>query len=203
MKTQYIRALIMLGILLACPAIAFSLGEEQIAVSYKVVHATSAGELISYAHYSVVAHERSGYWLQRVISMTPKSKPLSITQTLLDKETHKVLRYIMHRPAKMGRPPSVIDLPLERMGKDEILPMLSEGLSGVPKSIRTEAGDFETLKISKENAVLCLSSDVPVLGVARAETGEFRMELIQISDAAHDLLSKKPLKGGVVYLEDE
>ena len=203
MRKHHIQQLIVSIMLLAYPAIAFSLGEEQFTVSYKVVHTTSAGELTSYAHYSIVASEQDGYWLQRVISMTPDSKPLSMTQTLLDNETHEALRYLMHRPAKMDRPPSVIDLPLERMGKDEILPVSPEGLSGATEQIRTEAGDFETLKISEDHAMLWLSAEVPVLGVARAQTDEFTMELIHVSDSAHDLFSKKPPKGGVVYLENE
>ena len=203
MREHYIQAFITALVLLICPALAFSLGEEQISVSYKVIHASSAGDLISYAHYSVVAYEEDSYWLQRVISMTPNSKPVSITQTLLDRETHEALRYIMHRPAKMNRPASVIDLPLERMGKDEILPLSPEGLPGLREDIRLEAGNFETLRISQGDAVLWLSADIPVLGVAKAETDVFTMELIHVSNAARDLLSKKPPKGGVVNLEDE
>jgi len=195
--------LVSIMLLLVCPRMAFSLGEEQRTVSYKVIHATSAGELISYAHYSIVAFEGDGYWLQRVITMAPDSKPVSITQTLLDDTSHKALRYVMHRPAKMNQAPSVIDLPLARMGKDEILPIDPETLSGVAERIRTEGGDFDALNVSEGETALWLSADIPVLGVARAENNEFTMELFQIRDAAHDLLSKRPPKGGVVYLENE
>jgi hypothetical protein len=203
MKRYQLHTFIAAILLLACPAIAFSLGEEQITVSYKVIHTTGAGELTSYAHYGIVGYEDDAYWLQRVISMTLDSKPLSITQTLLDSKTHHALRYIMHRPAKMDRPPSVIDLPLDRMGKDEILPFPLEALSGVRENIQTEIGEFDALRISEDDTVLWLSADIPVLGVAKTANAEFTMELIHVRDTTDDLLAKKPPRGGVVYLENE
>ncbi|PID56891.1 hypothetical protein CSB45_09530 [candidate division KSB3 bacterium] len=203
MKSYQFQIVIAAMMVLVCPAAGFSLGEEQVTVTYKVIHTTRAGELISYAHYSVAAHEAEGYWLQRVISLTADSKPLSIVQILLDRDTHQARRYIMHRPAKMDQPPSVIDLPLDRMGKDEILPMPLKAISGVREIIPTEFAEFDALKCSAKNSTIWLSAAVPVLGVVKVEHAEFTMTLSQIRDSARDLLSQKPPKGGISYMTNK
>ena len=189
-------------LVLACSITAFALGETGKTLTYKVTHNTAAGKLTTYAHYSIVAHAEAGYWLQRTTSMRPDSKPLSITQTLLDDYTHEPLRYIMHRPAKMDRPPSVIDLPLSEMGKDEILPTPLIGAFTEDAHLQLEAGSFDTKKGWDGHATLWVSLDIPVLGVAQAETQDWTMELVRIKDGAVDLLSQKPSEGGVVYLKD-
>jgi hypothetical protein len=189
-------------LVMTCAATVYALGETGKTLTYKVLHDTAAGPLTTYVSYSIASQEENGYWLQRTTSMKPDSQPLSITQTLLDDYTHEPLRYIMHRPAQMNRPESVIDLPLSKMGKDEILPTpLIETLSE-PITLRLEAGTFETQKGQKEGVILWLSLEIPVMGIARVETQESSMELIRITDTAGDLLSKKPPPGGVVYLQE-
>ncbi len=179
--------------------IGFALGEMGKTLTYKVTHDTAAGKLTTYTHYSIVASEKNGYWLQRAITISPDSKPLSITQTLLDDFTHEPLRYIMHRPAKMNRPENVIDLPLSKMGKDEILPTPLTGIFNEPVGLQLEAGAFDTMKGRDGDVVLWVSLDIPVLGVAKVETSKWTMELIRITDKAVDLLPKKPPKGGIAY----
>ena len=179
---------------------AFALGETGTTVLYKMTHRTQAGALVTYVAYNIAATDDNGYWLQRVALMTPTSAPLSITQTRLDAETHQPQRYIMHRPANMDHPANVIDLPLAKMGKDEILPAQAE--SG-DVQVTTEAGTFSAKEVASEHATLSVSADVPVLGVVKAESDEWTMELVSMSDTAADLLPKKPDKGGIVYLNEE
>lgn len=178
----------------------FALGEREKTVTYKFTHRTAAGELSTYAHYSIVVQEDEGYWLQRVTTMQPESAPLSITQTLLNDYTHEPLRYIMHRPAKMDQPENVIDLPLSKMGQDEILPTPVTGAFTEEERLQLESGTFDTQKGWNGKATLWINLDIPVLGVVKAETEEWTMELFQMSDHAEDLLPQKPPKGGIVYL---
>jgi hypothetical protein len=176
------------------------LGEREKTVTYKFTHRTAAGELITYAHYSIVAQEGGGYWLQRVATMQPESAPLSITQSLLDDYTHEPIRYIMHRPAKMDQPENIIDLPLSKMGQDEILPTPVTGAFTEEERLQLASGTFDTKKGWNGKATLWVNLDIPVLGVVKAEMEEWTMELFQISDAAEDLLPQKPPQGGIVYL---
>ncbi len=108
----------------------------------------------------------------------------------------------MHRPAKMNRPENVIDLPLAKMGQDEIFPTPLTGAFSESVRLQLQVGMFDTMKGRDGDVVLWVSRDVPVLGVAKVETSEWTMELIGITAKTVDLLSKKPPKGGIVYLED-
>jgi hypothetical protein len=182
----------------------YALGETDQTIIYKVIHRTSAGELTSYTAYSIVAREESGYWLQRTTSMQPDFKTLlSITQSLLNDSTHEPLRYIMHRPANMKRPENVIDLPLEKMGKDEILPTpITDAFADVGQ-VQVAAGTFEVKQGQVGGFMLWISPEVPVLGVVKVEAPDWTMELFRIENTAVDLLPKKPGKGGIVYLKDE
>ncbi len=181
---------------------AFALGETGTTVVYRVTHTTPAGTLSTYASYRIVAHEKHGYWLQRTITLTPESAPLSVTQTLFDDFTHEPLRYIMHRPAKMGRPENVIDLPLSKMGKDEILPVPGGKPGANSTPLQTDIGVFETREVVIDGTQFWLSLQIPVLGVVKAATEEWTMEVVRISQGAEDLLPKKPPQGGIVYLNN-
>ena len=182
---------------------AHALGETDVTVTYKVTTHSSAGDVVVYTNYNIAATEDGGYWLQRTTHTTPDSKPLSITQTLLDSETHAAKRYIMHRPANMDRPESVIDLPLAKMGKEEILPTpAAESASGTVQ-IETEAGTFAAQEVAADGATLWLSADAPVLGVVKAETKDRTMELVSIENVSEDLFPNKPAPGGVAYMNEE
>jgi hypothetical protein len=189
--------------LISCASTGYALGEKDKTVIYKVTHHSAAGELTTYTAYSIVAQEKAGYWLQRTTSKQPDSQPLSITQTLLDNFTHKPLRYIMHRPANMKRPANVIDLPLEQMGKDEILPTPITNAFADAGRIQVAAGTFAAKQGQIGNSTLWISFDVPVLGVIKVETPEWMMELVRIDPNVVDLLPQKPKKGGIVYLKEE
>ena len=202
MKRQGLCVLAVVFIWMSWTVAAFALEERGITVIYKVTHITLAGQLTTYVRYSVAAYQKTGHWLQRTTSMKIDSRPLSITQTFLGDYDYEPLRYIMYRPAKMNRPPSVIDLPLDQMGQDEVLPLPIEEVLGEVVSVQTEAGTFETKQVRHKNALLWLTLDIPVLGVAKAETEEWGMEFIRIDDTAKDLLPKKPPPGGVVYLKE-
>ena len=183
----------------------WALNETRYTVIYKVTHHSAMGDLESYTAYSVVAEEEEGYWLQRTTHMqSPESRPLSITQTLLNSQTHEPLRYIMHRPANMGRPPVVVDRPLAEMGKDEILPIpITDAFSGAG-NLSVAAGTFavKTGRVD-DKFIVWVNSEVPVLGVVKAETPDWTMELFRIDPHAEDLLVPKPPKGGRVYLKEE
>ena len=182
---------------------AYALGETGTTVTYKVTTHSSAGDLVNYTSYNIAAIEGDSYWLQRVTYMTPGANPLSITQTLLDHKTYTAKRYLMHRPANMDRPESVIDLPLAKMGKEEILPNpAAESASGTAQ-IETEAGTFTAQEVAADGATLWLSADAPVLGVVKVETNDWTMELIRIENASEDLFPNKPAPGGVVYMNEE
>jgi len=190
-------------ILLSWVSSVYALGEKDQTIIYKVTHQTTAGELTSYTAYSIVAQEESGYWLQRTTSIQPDFKTLlSITQTLLNDSTHEPLRYIMHRPANMQRPENVIDLPLEKMGKDEILPTPISGTFADVGQVQVAAGTFEAKQGQVGDFMLWVSPDVPVLGVVKVEVSDWTMELFRIDETADDLLPKKPKKGGVVHLKE-
>lgn len=180
-----------------------ALGETDQTIIYKITHQTTAGELTSYTAYSIVAREESGYWLQRTTSMQADFKTLlSITQTLLNNSTHEPLRYIMHRPANMQRPENVLDLPLEKMGQDEILPTpITEAFASAGQ-VQVAAGTFEAKQGQVGDFMLWVSPDVPVLGVVKVQAPDWTMELFRIDKTAGDLLPKKPQKGGIVYLKD-
>ena len=180
---------------------AFALGEPDKMVTYKVTYHTSAGTSVLFTSYSVVATAEGGYWLQRTTAMSPDAEPLSITQTLLDASTHQPQRYIMYRPAKMNQPASVVDLPLAKMGKDEILPMTITGTA--TEQLQLEAGTFDTQKRTDGEVTFWGAADVPVLGIAKVETPEWIMEAFSIQDGVIDLLPEKPASGGTVYLEEE
>ncbi len=184
---------------------AYALGETDMTVTYKVITRSSAGDLTTYVSYNIAAADNDGYWLQRTTYMTLDSKPLSITQTLLDNETHAAKRYIMHRPANMDRPESVIDLPLAKMGKDEILPQPTPESADKDSVIRVqvEAGEFAIQEVPADGVTLWVSADVPVLGVAKVEAADWTMELVSIVNASDDLFPKKPAPGGVAYMEEE
>lgn len=184
---------------------AHALGETDTTVTYKVMTHSSAGDLVTYTSYNIADVEDGGYWLQRTTYMTPDAEPLSITQTLLDNDTHAAKRYIMHRPANMDRPESVIDLPLAKMGKEEILPCPMPESTDRDSVIRAqvEAGIFAIQEVDINGALLWVSADVPVLGVAKVETKEWTMELISIENVSEDLFPNKPTSGGVVYLNEE
>jgi hypothetical protein len=171
-------------ILISWTSSVYALGETDQTIIYKV-------------------QEKTGYWLQRTTSMQPDFKTLlSITQTFLNNSTHEPLRYIMHRPANMKRPENVIDLPLEKMGKDEILPTpISEAFADAGQ-VQVAAGVFEARQGQAGDFMLWVSPDVPVLGVVRVEAPDWSMELFRIDVTAGDLLPKKPQKGGIVYLKE-
>jgi hypothetical protein len=190
-------------IIISWPSSVYALGETDQTIIYKVTHQTTAGELTSYIVYSIVAREKTRYWLQRTTSMQPDFKTLlSITQTLLNDSSYEPLRYIMHRPANMKRPENVIDLPLEKMGKDEILPTPVTDAFADAGQVQVAAGIFEAKQGQAGDFMLWVSPDVPVLGVVKVEALEWTMELFRINDTAVDLLPKKPEKGGIVYLKE-
>jgi hypothetical protein len=203
MKKPVVFVLSVLLILMTWTSMVYALGEKDKTVIYKIISHTKAGDLITYTAYSIVAHEKSGYWLQRTTSMQPDSKPLSITQTLLDDLTHEPLRYIMHRPANMEHPDNVLDLPLEKMGKEEILPTPLTKAFAEAGRVQVAAGTFEAKQGQFGDFMLWVNLDVPVLGVVKAETPDWTMELVRIDPRAVDLLPKKPKKGGIVYLNEE
>ena len=180
-----------------------ALGEKDKTEIYKITHHTKAGELVTYTGYSIVVQEKAGYWLQRVTSKQPDSQPLSITQTLLDNATHKPLRYIMHRPANMNRPALVSDLPLDQMGKDEILPTPITNAFTDAGQVQVAAGTFAAKQGQVGDFKLWVSPDAPVLGVVKAETPEWTMELFRIDPKVVDLLPQKPKKGGSVPMKEE
>lgn len=200
---KHIIALGLVLIYMGYAASVGALGETGRTLTYKVIHDTSAGKLITYTHYSIVAQEEQGYWLQRTTTMYPDSEPLSITQTLMDDFTHEPLRYIMHRPAKMSRPANVIDFPLSKMGKDEVFPTPLTGDFTESERLQLETEAFDTKKGWDDDVALWLSLDIPVMGIAKVETPEWSMELVRIVDNVIDLLPQKPPKGGIVYLKAE
>ncbi len=106
----------------------------------------------------------------------------------------------MHRPAKMDQPENIIDLPLSKMGQDEILPTPVTGAFTEEEHLQLASGTFDTKKGWNGKATLWVNLDIPVLGVVKAEMEEWAMELFQISDLSEDLLPQKPPQGGIVYL---
>ncbi len=202
MKKHYIILLGFIVLYFVFATTAYALGETGKTLTYKITHNTSAGTLTTYTYYSITAQEENGYWLQRTTTMYQDSKPLSITQTLIDDFTHEALRYIMHRPAKMNTPASVIDLPLGEIGKDEVLPTPATGAFSASERIQLETGTFETRKGQVGDVTYWVSLEIPVMGVAKVETQEWTMELVQIVDRVTDLLPQKPPKGGIVYLKE-
>jgi len=201
MKRQLWRVLSMVLVVGLCPSLLYALGETDRTVIYQVTSRTSAGESVMYSVYSIVATETSGYWLQRTIALQPDGKPLSITQTLLDTFTHQPRRYIMHRPANQQRPENVIDLPLEKMGQEEILPTPLTSAFTDAGQMQVPGGTFAAQQGQDGDVTLWLSLDAPVLGVIKAERPEWTMELYRIDPQVTDLLPKKPKPGGIVYLE--
>ncbi len=198
-QTLYVFSIVL--ILIGCSSMVYALRETDRTVIYKITYQSTAGKLTTYTAYSIVAQTESGYWLQRTTFMQPDSDPLSITQTLLNASTHEPLRYIMHRPANMKRPENVIDLPLEQMGKDEILPTPITNAFADTGRLQVAAGAFEVKQGQVRDSMLWVSPDVPVLGVVKVETPEWTMELFRIDHAVVDLLPKKPEKGGIVYID--
>lgn len=181
-----------------------ALMEEGQTVIYRVTHHSVAGDLGSFVACSVAGITEDGYWLQRTTHMQdPDSQPLSITQTLLDSVTHEPLRYIMYRPAKMGRPANVVDLPLERMGKDEVLPTLITDEFSDGGTLEVAAGTFAVVTKQTEKFTIHANPDIPVLGVALIEAPDWTMELFKIDAQAKDFFPEKPPKGGMVYVPEE
>jgi hypothetical protein len=203
MRKHYVSTLSLLLILISWISMAYALEEKDKTVIYQVTIHSNAGDLISYTAYTIATQEKTGYWLQRTTATQPDSKPLSITQTLLDNTTHKPLRYIMHRPANMNRLENVIDFPLEQMGTDEVLPTPITADFADAGRIQVAAGTFEVQQAHIGGQTLWVNPDVPVLGVVKAETADWTMELVRIDPQAIDLLPKKPQKGGIVYLNEE
>ena len=202
MKLRQLALLNLVFVLLFSTIAAYSLGETEQTVIYQITHHTNAGELTSYTTYSIVAQEKAGYWLQRTTHMQIDSKPLSITQTLLESSTHKPLRYIMHRPARMDRPAIVVDMPLEEMGKDEVLPTPITDAFADAGRLQVQAGEFAVWQGQVGEFSLWANPDVPVLGVVKVETPEWTMELFRIEPSVTDLFPHKPPKGGRVFLEE-
>jgi hypothetical protein len=202
MKKHISQLIIVILICIGYSVTGYALGEIQQTVMYVTTYQGSQTPPI-YTSYSIVAHAESGYWLQRTTSLQPDSGPLSITQTLLDNDTHKPLRYIMHRPANMKQPERVADLPLAEMGKDEVLPTLLTKAFKEHARIEVPAGTYDTQKGQDKNITLWLSHDIPVLGVVRAEMKDWTMELFRIDHNVIDLLPKKPPKGGIVNMNEK
>jgi hypothetical protein len=200
MKRQFVWGYFCIMLLVGWALNVQALGETDRTVVYKVTHQTKAGALSTYAAYSIVAQEETGYWLQRTTSMQPDSELLSITQTLLDDLTHEPLRYIMHRPGNMDTPENVLDLPLTKMGQEEILPMPLTNAFAEAGQVQVPAGMFDARKGYVDDGWYWVSLDVPVLGVVKAERPEMTMELFRIEQGAVDLLPQKPPKDGIVYL---
>jgi hypothetical protein len=177
--------------------------EEGQTIIYKVIHHSTAGDLESFAAYSVAGVTETGYWLQRTTHMhDPETQPLSITQTLLDTDTHEPLRYVKHRPANMGRPPVAVDLPLSEMGRDEIFPVPASDAFRDDGMLEVPAGEFAVQVAQFEKLTIWINPEVPVLGVIKIEAPDWTMELFRIDDHANDLFPKKPPKGGRVYIEE-
>lgn len=200
MKKHILCLLGIAGLLLIGVSTVSALDEKDKTVIYKVMH---YNKLVTYTAYSIVAQEKGGYWLQLVASSQPDSQPLSITQTLLAEKTHKPLRYIMHRPANMSRPANVIDLSLTEMGKDEVLPTPIGKTFTDAGQVQVAAGTFAAKQGQVGKATLWVSADAPVMGVIKAATPDWTMELFRIDPKVVDLLPQKPKKGGVVYLKEE
>ncbi len=192
-------------ILISSVTTSYALGETQQAVTYLVTHKTAqtthVANLTVYVTYTIAARTESAYWLQRTTSIKADARPLSITQILLDDRTHQALRYIMYRPANMGCPENVIDLPLSKMGTDEILPIPVTKAFSEETHLDVAAGTYTAYKDEKECVMLWLNDDVPILGVVKAEAEDWTMELFRITDNSGDLLPQKPPKGGIVYLK--
>ena len=137
-------------ILISSVTTSYALGETQQAViylvTYKTAQTTNAANLSVYVTYTIVARSETAYWLQRTTSIKLDAGPLSITQTLLDDRTHQALRYIMHRPANMDRPENVIDLPLSKMGKEEIFPTPITKAFPEKTRLQVAAGTYAAIK---------------------------------------------------------
>ena len=201
MKRSMSQLMIVILICTSYSVTGYALGETQQTVLYVMTYKGSQTPPM-YTSYSIVASTESGYWLQRTTSLQPDSRPLSITQTLLDTETHKPLRYIMHKPANMKQLERVVDLPLSEMGKDEVLPGSLLKASKEHARVEVPAGTYDTQKGQDENVTVWLNLDIPVLGVVKAEMKDWTMELFQIDHNVVDLLPKKPLKDGMVHMNE-
>ncbi len=181
-----------------------ALMEEGQTVVYKVTHHSTAGDLESFTAYSLAGLTDAGYWLQRTTHMQrPESQPLSITQNLLDADSHQPLRYIMYRPANMGRPAVAVDLPLEEMGKDEVFPTPITAAFHDAGTLEVPAGVFAVQAAEIDKFTIWANADVPVLGVVKVEAPDWTMELFRIEPQATDLLPNKPPKGGRAFVEEK
>jgi len=204
MKRQMAAVAVLMLLSFASGTFAFEDTQQSVVylVTYKTAQAADAEAVKVFVTYTIAAREDTTYWLQRTTAVNADAGPLSITQTLLDDRTHQALRYIMHRPANMDRPENVIDLPLSKMGKDEILPVPITAAFSEETDIQVAAGTYAAYKGEKDRITLWLNAEVPILGVVKAETPDWTMELFSLTDAVEDLLPQKPPKGGIVYLKN-
>lgn len=152
-------------------------------VSYKVTKETERPKPI-YLTYSILKATGKDYLVQIVTRDGKDTEPLSISQILVDRKTGKGLKSVVKSPK---------DLPVAYTPGKEILHISEKAVKdGKKVTITVEGGTFGCLQGTFNGNEVCISDEVPTLGIVKATVEDGTLELIESSQTgARDLIKKR------------
>jgi len=152
-------------------------------VSYKVIkEAVSPRPL--YLTYSILKKTAKSYLVQIVARDGKDTEPLSISQVLLDRKTGKGLRAVIKSPK--GIPVAYTP------GRDFIHISERAVKDGKKMTVTVEGGTYSCLQGRFNGQEVCVSDEVPGLGIVKAIAEDGTLELIEGSPVgAKDLIKKR------------
>lgn len=152
-------------------------------VSYKVTKETIKAKPL-YITYSILKATEKDYLLQIVTREEKDKDPLSVSQILIDRRTEKGVKAVIKSPKEVPVPyppgKELIHIP-EKAVKD-----------GKRVNITVEGGTFSCLQGTFKGHEVCVSDEVPTLGIVKATLEDGIAELVESSPTgAKDLIKKK------------
>jgi hypothetical protein len=152
-------------------------------VSYKVIKESVKPKPI-YLTCSILKATDKDYLVQVVTRERKDTEPLSVSQVLVDRKTGKGVKAIIKSPK---------DLPVSFTPGKELIHIPEKAVKeGKKVKLTVEAGTYSCVQGTFNGQEVCVSDEVPSLGIVKANLEDGTAELIESSPTgAKDLIKKK------------
>ncbi len=152
-------------------------------VSYKVAKETVKSKPV-YLTYSILKATNKDYLVQIETRSEKNKEALSVTQVLMDRKTGKGINAVIKSPK---------DVPVPFPPGNELIHISEKAVKdGKKVNVTVEGGTFNCFQGTFEGQDVCVSDEIPTLGIVKANLKDGTAELVESSlTGAKDLIKKK------------
>lgn len=152
-------------------------------VSYKITKETVKQKPV-YLTYSILKAADKNYLVQVVTRDGMDTEPLSISQFLIDRKSGKVVKAVVKSPK---------DHPVPFKPGKELIHIAEKAVKdGKKVSLTVEGKTYNCMQGSFNGNEVCVSDEIPTLGIVKATLEDGTFELVESSPTgAKDLIKKK------------